>query len=156
MDNYIVFALSSLLQVVVENDHLIQFMLSVNPPTYQYARYIDWIVPYLLKEQAKNAKQSYNKQMQAKKASLISIALLCMEKIYETARKLESEKLIENGINPEEFYKEPDVQRAKPGDDVIIDQEEEESPILRAYPEPYIVGTPTQVETVKEEEKDGV
>jgi hypothetical protein len=50
IDNYIVYAMCTFLQIVVENEYLMRYLLSVNPPTYQYARYIDWIVPYLLNE----------------------------------------------------------------------------------------------------------
>lgn len=157
MDNYIVYALSSFLQIVVLDEHLMRYLISINPPTYQYARYIDWITPYLLNEQTKNMKQNYNKLLQTKKASLISLGLSCMEKIKEQARIWEFEALTARGINPEDFYTAPNnFKKPERTENQIVDEDEEETPVIRTFPEPYIIGGPTKIETVKEEEIDGV
>lgn len=29
------------------NNLLLNYLVNLNPPTYHYARYIDWIIPYL-------------------------------------------------------------------------------------------------------------
>jgi len=52
--------------IVVENEHLMKYLISINPPTYQYSRYIDWIVPYLEKEFAKNLKQNIQQDLNSK------------------------------------------------------------------------------------------
>lgn len=57
--------------------------MNSNPPTYQYARYSDWIIPYLDKEYEKNSKISYNRQIIQKKLDNIKSSLNAMKRIQD-------------------------------------------------------------------------
>jgi ubiquitin carboxyl-terminal hydrolase 34 len=62
MDFYVVNCVNILLEIIVENKFLSEYMFNLDPPTYEYARFTDWFRPYLQKELEKAQRNiSYNK-----------------------------------------------------------------------------------------------
>ena len=47
MDNYTLTALEYLLSIANADEAISEFFAKLPPVTYQYARYTDWIKPYL-------------------------------------------------------------------------------------------------------------
>lgn len=78
-----------------------------------------------------------------------------MKDIHEKCRKWEEEQLAAAGKDFDEFYKQPQREQ-RPSDDMIIDEEVECTPVILAFPEPYIIGAPISIKTVFEQEREGV
>lgn len=47
MDSYTVSCLESLLNIIASDENVAEYFSNIPGPTYQYARYTDWIKPYL-------------------------------------------------------------------------------------------------------------
>lgn len=63
-----------------------------------------------------------------------------MKVITEKCREWEIEKLKEVGFDPEIYFKP--IEFPKPQSDIIVEHEEEISPVIISYPQPYIIGAP--------------
>lgn len=49
MDIYNLNCIAPFLSIVSENEYLQDYIFTANPPNYQYSKYIDWLMPYLLR-----------------------------------------------------------------------------------------------------------
>lgn len=74
MDNYTLTALEYLLTIATADDTCSEFFARLPPVTYQYARYTDWIKPYLQNQLVK-ANSGYSTGVQ--KELVVKILSLC-------------------------------------------------------------------------------
>ncbi|CDW89068.1 ubiquitin carboxyl-terminal hydrolase family protein [Stylonychia lemnae] len=81
MDSYTVSCLLSLLNIIASDDFVAEYFSNIPGPTYQYARYTDWIKPYL-NEQLVDARKGYAGSFSAQKEESAVSALSLYEK-YE-------------------------------------------------------------------------
>jgi len=81
MDTYTVSCLLSLLNIIASDDYVAEHFSNIPGPTYQYARYTDWIKPYL-NEQLIDARKGYAGSFSAQKEENSVKALSLYEK-YE-------------------------------------------------------------------------
>ena len=58
MDTFTVNCLLSLMNIITADDDVSEYFSNIPGPTYQYARYTDWIKPYL-NEQLIDARKGY-------------------------------------------------------------------------------------------------
>ena len=77
MDTYTITALEYLLTIANADDSLSEYFASLPPVTYQYARYTDWIRPYLQNQLAK-AEAGYGTAIYAgRKEAIVKVLSLC-------------------------------------------------------------------------------
>lgn len=154
MDYFNINCIDPLLKIILENDYLQEYVFSSFPPNYQYAHYLDWMMPYLLKQLDQNSKNNFNKQMQATKHAKIVSAISSLEILLQKQKEREIGLLVKNGLNPEEYFKRMDS-LAQPQES-IIEENEEQLPIIYSFPQQYILGAPKGAEVVWSEENDDV
>lgn len=154
MDYYNINCIDPLLKIILENEYLQEYVFNSFPPNYQYAHYLDWIMPYLQKQLDQNSKNNFNKQMQSIKQAKILSAISNLEILLKKQKEREFGLLVKNGLNPKEYFKRMDT-LAQPQDS-IIDENEEHYPIIYSFPQQYILGAPKGAEIVWSEENDDV
>lgn len=82
MDAYTVNCLHSLLNLIAQDDKVAAYFSEVPGPTYSYARYTDWIKPYL-NEQLVDARKGYAGSFSAQKEEIVIKALSLYDKYEE-------------------------------------------------------------------------
>ncbi len=122
-----------LLAMMLGSQTIFEYVMRLPPPTYNYAKYTDWIRPLV-----EGYRTSYR--------SLFGITFgVCSprkkaEDPYEETKKLVEELERRCAL---EFAKHPPSPDQPPG-------------LLRAHPPPYLLGRPTEEHTLLEETKEGV
>mmetsp|Transcript_42020 Transcript_42020/g.48702 ORF Transcript_42020/g.48702 Transcript_42020/m.48702 type:complete len:291 (-) Transcript_42020:587-1459(-) len=145
MDFYVVNCLNILLEIIVENDFLSEYMFNTDPPTYEYARFTDWFRPYLLKELEK-ARRSMAYRHSTKKEESVVKCFSYLE-LYESKLRKYERRL--QGLPEEE------TAPAKTEENEETGYGEPEA-VIQSYPKRYIVGCTRKVEEIFKEERDGI
>lgn len=82
MDSYTVNCLYSLLNLIACDDNVAEYFSEIPGPTYAFARYTDWIKPYL-NEQLVDARKGYAGSYSSQKEEIVVKALSLYEKYEE-------------------------------------------------------------------------
>jgi hypothetical protein len=173
MDFYVINCLNILLEIIVENQFLSEYVFNLDPPTYQYARFTDWFRPYLNKR-IKEIKRNMQYRHSTKKQECVIKCFAYLE-VYEKALKQYERKLQGLPIEEEKSTAatETTTDASKEGEkkvtfekpqeqniNTLIEQEEakqeEEDKIIECYPKKYIIGCTRECKEIYREEKDGV
>ena len=178
MDIYVVNCLNILLEIIVENKFLSEYMFNSDPPTYEYARFTDWFRPYLNKELEK-ARRNMAYRHSPKKEEWIVKCFSFMD-VYDS-NLIKYEQLLQGNIEKEEHpqsiatpestteptshdhqkksvaFKDIEDQNIRN----IIDKDDEINTlkldqVISWYPKRYIIGCTTKVEEIMKEEIDGI
>ena len=134
MDLYTINCLAPLMAIIANDAEIAEYVACLDAPTYQGARYSDWIRPYLEKQLADARKGSYY-STSVKKEELIIMAMSSLEK-YE-AFLVEHEAR----LRAKEGVPEPE-------------QREDEVDEFKSFPPPYVIGTSLEERPIVQEEKE--
>jgi hypothetical protein len=150
MDLYVVNCLNILLETIVGNQFLSEYMFNLDPPTYEFARFTDWIRPYLQKELEK-CHRSMSSYMRSNKKEESIMKCFSYLEIYEKSLEQFQRKLKGLPEEAEESKKpQPEEEKKKEEDDF-----ETPPSVIEAHPKRYIINCVTKMEEIKQEEKDG-
>jgi hypothetical protein len=179
MDFYVINCLNILLEIIVENQFLSEYMFNLDPPTYEYARFTDWFRPYLEKELDKARKNMTYRHSTKKEEQIVKC--FCFLEIYEAKLKkyenklrglpeedtkqstnaaeqsIEEEKKNEKKVGFEDTAYEPSDNPAGP-----VDRQDDseghyrEGPVIDHYPQNYILGCTTNIADINREEREGI
>jgi len=182
MDFYVINCLNILLEIIVENQFLSEYMFNLDPPTYEYARFTDWFRPYLEKELEK-ARRNMTYRHSTKKEEQIVKCFSFLE-VYEAKLRKYEHKLQGLPEEEEKGFSTPVTQEtAEPSDKPeevrekkvgfedeqmqnirnILERDDDdfirpprELPVIEHYPKKYIVGCTRKIEEINREERDGI
>ena len=179
MDFYVINCLNILLEIIVENQFLLEYMFNLDPPTYEYARFTDWFRPYLEKELEK-ARRNMTYRHSTKKEEQIVKCFGFLEvyeaKLKEYENKLqditEEDKQSEASTQvtqetakqeepadtkPEPVQKKVGFQDEQPeiDDEEIVSQPTQEK-VIQHFPQKYVIGCTHKLEEISREERDGI
>lgn len=159
MDLYVVNCLNILFEIIVGSQFLSEYMFNLDPLTYEYARFTDWIRPYLKKEleKAYRTMSTYNKTN--KKEESIKKCFRFLE-IYEKKlenydRKLQGLPEEDEPTKTEESKKETDSkEETKESSNKEEEDKEEEHKVIRITPKRYLINCVTRKEEIHREERE--
>jgi hypothetical protein len=105
LDYFVILGITGLLQIVSQSEFLFEYMFRMSPPTYQFARYTDWIRPYLDKEMAKTF-TTYAIQP-VKKREKINESNKILEVFENKCRAWELKQIEGAGVDPATIFPKP-------------------------------------------------
>ena len=129
--------MKTLVEMCLADDQVMKYVFKCPAPTAQWARYVDWIYPYVIdvKEQTENARNTYISQSSKVKKELCEALVEMQAAFDEKLAKLKAEEEKEKaGAAPNAF---------QGLDEHTLDGTGETIP---HYPPRYIVGETTQKE----------
>ena len=158
MDLYVINCLNIFLEIIVESPFLSEYVSTLDPPTYEFARFTDWFRPYLSKELEK-AQRNTSYRQAGKKEECIQKCFDFLEK-YEANLKAYEDKLrvAHEGEVVEaaaQEHKEQETQEQPKAETESQDIYHDDAPVISAYPPRYIIGCTTKMEEISKEERGG-
>lgn len=156
MDIYVVNCLNILLEIIVGNKFLSEYMFNSDPPTYEYARFTDWFRPYLLKELDKARRTMAYRQSTKNEESIVKCFSFLDQydanlRQYEAALQAQSSTHAADQQHKADASLQADAQTDNHDDS----QAAEDQPIA-CYPKRYIIGCTQRLEEIAVEERDGI
>ena len=167
MDLYVVNCLNILFEIIVGSQFLSEYMFNLDPLTYEYARFTDWIRPYLKKEleKAYRTMSTFNKTN--KKEESIKKCFKYLElyeaKLKKYDRKLQGLPEEEETSKDEDIKDKTDLKEETKGDskeetkttsNQEEDTKEEEHKVIKAIPQRYLINCATRKEEIHREDRE--
>jgi hypothetical protein len=168
-ENYTLFCIKELLNL---GEDILKYVSNMPSPTYQYARYTDWIIQFV-----KDKSESKAKDSEAGNIDIATHVLLSLQKYLEDVVVYEEQlrdkhRLLYN-LNDEELYyhdqdidmkeessnaeegKEEDIDSDKRFQPTVINLQELESKEFKSFPKPYVIAKVfSEIETDFKQEEE--
>ena len=159
MDLYVVNCLNILFEIIVGNEFLLEYMFNLEPMTYEYSRFSDWIRPYLKKEldKAYRTMSMYNKANKKEESIRKCFGFLddYEHKLRNYERKLQGLPEEEETPQTEDTKEETKEAKASSNEEDKKEEDVKESfKVIDSHPQKYIINCVTNMEEISKEEKE--